>query len=312
MRLLTDANPAAASRGLSVQPMRIVLSFDVEEHYRIEAAASLAIDSGLKAHYSSRLEPSIRWLLAQLEEREIKATFFVVGQLAQHNPGLVRAISQAGHEVASHSWDHQRVHRLTPAAFREDVLQSKDILEQLTGVPVAGYRAPTFSIMAQTAWALDVLAELGMAYDSSIFPVRHDRYGVPNAPRAPFLAQGDRHCILELPPATLRLLGVNLPTGGGGYFRLLPPFLIDRTLRQVERRCSPSVATLYFHPWEFDADQAWLPLSRWSRFRTYVGINGNRERLTALLGKYEFVRAIDVAKQLDSHRDMLPCFRLVS
>ena len=285
--------------------MRIVLSFDVEEHYRIEAAHHLEIDSGLQAHYRNRLEPCIGWLLEQLADRDIQATFFVVGQIAQDNPGLVRAIARAGHEIASHSWSHRSIRRLSPAEFREDVRKSKDALEQVVGAAVVGYRAPTFSIVPETAWAVDILAEEGIVYDSSIYPVHHDRYGIPSAPRAPFLARGRTQSILELPPATWRLFGMNLPTGGGGYFRLLPMFFLERTLRQVSRRCKPAVATLYFHPWELDSEQAWLPLDRLGRFRTYVGIRRCRDRLATLLGRHRFVRAVDVASQLRPRQDDL-------
>src|SRR5438067_4975912 len=212
--MATPPGPASA------EAAQTVLSFDVEEHYRIEAAAGLSVGDGLKAHYRERLCSSTYWLLDRLAEHDIRATFFVVGEIARHSPELVRAIHRAGHEVASHSWDHQRVHRLTPAQFRADVRRSKDALEQVTGERVVGYRAPTFSVVRQTAWALDVLAEEGMLYDSSVYPVRHDRYGVPGAPRSPFLARGVRHTLLELPPATLRLFGVNAPMGGGGYFPL--------------------------------------------------------------------------------------------
>lgn len=285
---------------------RIVLSFDVEEHYRIEAAAGLKIDAGLRGHYTERLEVSTRWLLEELARWHIRATFFVVGQIACHLPGLVRAIHKAGHEVASHSWDHQRVHLLTPASFREDVRRSKDAIEQVTGEAVVGYRAPTFSIVRQTAWALDVLAELGMRYDSSIFPVWHDRYGVPGAPRMPFLARGARHTILELPPATLRLFGANIPVGGGGYFRLLPLFVMRGALRQL-RHCQPPVAMLYFHPWEFDPDQARLPLGRFSGWRTYVGLRSSPEKLGKLLGRYSFVRAREVASWLRGTHSLQVC-----
>jgi polysaccharide deacetylase family protein (PEP-CTERM system associated) len=292
--------------------MQVILSFDVEEHDRIEAASGLVLDSRLKAHYRERLSPSTSWLLDQLEQVQAKATFFIVGDIARHNPGLVRSIHRAGHEVASHGWDHRRVLTMTPATFREDIRRSKDALEQVTGQAVVGYRAPTFSIVQQTAWALDVLAEEGMAYDSSIYPVRHDRYGVPAAPRAPFLARGDAHSILEFPPATLRVLGLNTPMGGGGYFRLFPLCFTERALGQVQRTCSPSVAMLYFHPWEFDPGQFRLPLGRLSRFRTYVGIERARSRLTVLLARFRFTRAIDAAKQLDSQRDCLPGFSLAA
>ncbi|HXG08583.1 MAG TPA: XrtA system polysaccharide deacetylase [Gemmataceae bacterium] len=304
----------AAPPGWNVSPSeeagRIILSFDVEEHFRIEAAAGLVIDPALKAHYSERLEPSVRWLLDQLGRRGIRATFFVVGEIGRDNPDLIRAIHRAGHELASHSWDHRRVHHLTPAAFREDLRRTKDTFEQITGVAVVGYRAPTFSIMRPTAWAIDVLAELGLLYDSSIYPVRHDRYGVPQAPRGPFLARGAERSILELPPALVQLGGVRIPAGGGGYFRLLPLRFLELAIRQVRRACRPPVATLYFHPWEFDPDQPRLPLRRLSRFRTYVGIRRSRGRLTALLDRYRFVSAVEVARELDRRRDTLPTFAL--
>jgi polysaccharide deacetylase family protein (PEP-CTERM system associated) len=300
------ASPAAPPPEERATP--VILSFDVEEHFRIEAAAGLDLPAALKAQSRQRLGPSTRWLLEELERHAIQATFFVVGAIARDNPALVRAIHRAGHEVASHSWEHRRVHTLTPATFRQDVRQSKDALEQVTGEAVVGFRAPTFSIVRQTAWALDVLAEEGLAYDSSIYPVRHDRYGVPQAPRTPFLARGLCHPILEIPPATLRLLGLNLPTGGGGYFRLFPLCVLEHTIRQVQSDCRPAVTMLYFHPWEFDPDQARLPLGRLNRFRTYVGIGRSRGRLTALLGRYRFTRAVDVAKQLDPQRHCLPVF----
>jgi polysaccharide deacetylase family protein (PEP-CTERM system associated) len=289
---------------------KIILSFDVEEHDWIEAAARLTVAPDRKAYYRERLDLSTRWLLEALAAHGARATFFVVGQVARHNPGLVRAIHRAGHEVASHSWDHRRLHRHTPASFREDVRQSKDVLEQVTGEAVLGYRAPTFSVVRETAWALDVLAELDLAYDSSIYPVRHDRYGAPHAPRGPFLARGFASPVLELPPATLRVLGLNLPTGGGGYFRLLPLAFLERSVRQLGRACVPPVVMLYFHPWEFDPEQVRLPLGRLSRFRTYVGIGRTRRRLGALLNRHRFTRAVDVAKRLVGGPWPLPSYHL--
>jgi polysaccharide deacetylase family protein (PEP-CTERM system associated) len=303
----TDAAAAEEDQPHGLSP-RIVLSFDVEEHYRIEAAAGLGISPAQKAHYAERLGPSTHWLLEQLARYKVRATFFVVGEIARHNAALVRAIHRAGHEVASHGWDHQRILVMTPAAFRQDIRQSKQALEDVTGEPVRGYRAPTFSLMRQTAWAIDVLAEEGMVYDSSIYPVRHDRYGVPAAPRAPFMARGEQHSILELPPATLRLFGMNTPMGGGGYFRLFPLFMTRWALRQARSSCSPPVAMLYFHPWEFDPTQDRLALGRLSKFRTYVGITRSQSRLVSLLERYEFARAIDVAKELDQVWSSLPSF----
>ena len=290
---------------------QVVLSFDVEEHDRIEAAAGLSLDEAQKAYYRNRLALPTQWLLDQLEANDIRATFFIVGQIVQHNAQLIQAIHRAGHEVACHSWSHRSILRLTPESFREDLRTSCDALAQVTGAAVVGYRAPTFSILRRTAWALDVLAEEGMLYDSSIYPVRHDRYGAPYAPRGPFLARGLRNAILELPPATLRVPGVNLPVGGGGYFRLFPLFLLERAICQATGVLVPPIVTLYFHPWEFDPDQRRLPLGHLSRFRTYVGIFRSRDRLTTLLSRHTFRRAVDVARQLDPLRSTLTPYSLV-
>jgi polysaccharide deacetylase family protein (PEP-CTERM system associated) len=306
MKPTTLPRPAATETASA----QVILSFDVEEHFRIEAAAGMAIDPAFKTHCCERLDSSTRWLLDQLERAEVQATFFIVGEIARHNPALVRAVHRAGHEIASHGWDHRRVLEMTPATFREDIRQSKDALEQVIGKEVVGYRAPTFSIMRETAWALDVLAEAGCAYDSSIYPVRHDRYGVPGAPRGPFMAKGQEREILELPPATLRLFGVNAPMGGGGYFRLFPLWMTRWALRQTQRCCQPAVAMLYFHPWEFDMEQKRLPLGRMSGFRTYVGIGRTRQRLDSLLGRQDFARAIDVATQLAPKLGSLATFAL--
>src|SRR5262249_32672923 len=151
------------------------------------------------------------------------ATFFVVGEIARSHPGLIRDIAAAGHEIGSHSWDHRRVHRFDPASFRDDLRRSKDALEQAGGKPVTGLRAPTFRVVRETGWGVDVLSECGFAYDSSVFPVRHDRSGIAAAPRGLFRAEGRERTILELPPATYRVFGQNLPVAGGGYFRLFPP-----------------------------------------------------------------------------------------
>jgi polysaccharide deacetylase family protein (PEP-CTERM system associated) len=289
---------------------KVILSFDIEEHFRIEAATGLTIGPALKSHYCERLDHSTNWLLDCLAEAGARATFFIVGEIGTHNPRLVRRIAAEGHEVASHSWDHRRVHHFTEQTFREDVRRSKEVLEHLTGQAVVGYRAPTFSITRETAWAIDVLAELEMLYDSSIYPVRHDRYGVPAAPRSPFLARGSRSTLLELPPATLRILTMNLPMGGGGYFRLFPLLFTEWALRQTQRNCQPAIANLYFHPWEFDPEQERLPLGYLSRFRTYVGIERSRARLTALLSRHRFARAADVARDLQPVAAMLPRFEL--
>jgi polysaccharide deacetylase family protein (PEP-CTERM system associated) len=286
-----------------------VLSFDVEEHHRIEAAVGLDVPSTTKAEYGRRMELTTRRLLDQLAAAGTTATFYVVGEIARSHPALVRAIHAAGHEVGSHSWDHRRVHRFDPASFREDLLKSKDALEQVTGGPVYGFRAPTFSVVRETGWAVDVLAECGFEYDSSVFPVRHDRYGVADAPRVPFLAVGRERELLELPPLTYRVAGLNLPVAGGGYFRLFPLGFMRAGLRQAAR--PPAVGMLYFHPWEFDPDQPRLPLARLSRWRTYVGVGRTTARLGRLLADYPFRRAIDVARDIRASGVALPRFSLV-
>lgn len=286
----------------------VVLSFDVEEHHRIEAAAGLGIATSLKGVYHQRMNQVTRWILDQLAERGIRATFFVVGQIAEDDPKLIRAIHEAGHEVASHGWDHRRILVMEPASFRDDLRRSREALEQASGAPVVGYRAPTFSLVRKTAWALDVLAELGFEYDSSIYPVRHDRYGIPDAPRGPFLARGTRHEILEIPPATVRIGGVNVPMGGGGYFRLLPGPLMKLALALSRRDPQSRATVLYFHPWEFDPDQPRLPLKRLNSFRTYVGMRRTRPRLRRLLSGSSFLRAIDLARRLQALRNDLPRF----
>jgi polysaccharide deacetylase family protein (PEP-CTERM system associated) len=292
---------------LEIANRAVVLSFDIEEHHRIEAAAHLTFTSEQKAASGARMEAATRAILAQLAAAGAPATFYIVGEIALSHPKLVSDIAGAGHEIGSHSWDHRRVHRLTPDEFREDLRRSIDTLRQVAGVPVLGYRAPTFSVMSETAWAADVLAESGLKYDSSIFPVRHDRYGVPDAPRMPFWLRGERGRILELPPATYRRVGMNLPVAGGGYFRLFPQALLRAGVNQLAEAGAPAV--LYFHPWEFDPGQPKLPLRKLSRYRTYVGISKSAARLDRLLTRYRgrFRRALDVANDL---AEDLPEFRL--
>jgi polysaccharide deacetylase family protein (PEP-CTERM system associated) len=288
----------------------IGLSFDVEEHHRIEAAAHLRCAPELAAAYTDRMDASTRWLLDFLGERRLKATFYVLGQIGKSHPHLIRRMADEGHEVANHSWAHRPVWKHNPAAFREDVRVSKETLEQAAGTAVIGFRAPTFSVLRAVPWAIDVLVELGFRYDSSIFPVRHDRYGVYGAPRIPFMVRGRQHEILEMPPLTLHAAGHDVPVAGGGYFRLFPLWLIRRGLSQMARLAQPAV--MYFHPWEFDPDQPRLPLGRVSSFRTYVGIRSNRDKLARLLGRYHCCRIVDLVDQLEPTQRALPKFDLAA
>jgi polysaccharide deacetylase family protein (PEP-CTERM system associated) len=304
---------SVASPGIPATPgvdVPVVLSFDVEEHFLIEAAVGLSVAEELQGHYRQRVDTATRWLLEDLGEAGVRATFFVVGHIARYNPGLVRDIALGGHEVASHGLDHSRLQRHTAATFRAAVRTSKDLLEDTSGTAVTGFRAPTFSLVPETSWAVDVLAEAGFRYDSSIYPVRHDRYGVPAAPRTPFVVRGREQGILELPPLTYRFLGMNVPVGGGGYFRLLPTWLLHRGIAQMRAHGGPAVVMLYFHPWEFDTQQARLPLRRLARWRTYAGIGRTRERLRQLLRGPAFVRANEAAASLQHPDRPLELFDL--
>ena len=240
----------------------MVLSFDVEAHHRIEAAAGLEVAPAVRDDYRRRMVRATGWILDELAARGIRATFFIVGQIAEDDPRLVRSINEAGHEVASHGWDHRRIHRHGPRGFREDVRRSKDALEQAGGAAVVGYRAPTFSLVRKTAWAFDILADLGFLYDSSIYPGAPRPLWHPGCPSGPVPGAGARHEILEIPPATVRLAGVNVPIGGGGYFRLCRWPLMKAALWLSRRDPSAGATLLYFHPWEFDPDQPRLPLKR--------------------------------------------------
>jgi polysaccharide deacetylase family protein (PEP-CTERM system associated) len=287
----------------------VCFTFDVEEHDRIEAAVGFDCPQLLRDNYARRMETCTRWLLETLSQANARATFFFVGQIARTHPRLIRDTAAAGHEVACHSWDHQRVHRQSPAEFRADLRRAKATLEDAAGMEVVGYRAPTFSVTRATAWAIDILVEEGMRYDSSVFPVRHDRYGVPDAPRFPFRVAGAQHTLLELPLATLGIGRFNLPAAGGGYFRLFPPAIMHAAVRQIERQ-SDGVPVLYFHPWEFDPSQPRLPLSPLNRMRTYFGIPGSRARFQRLLARYGSTRMIDVARGMESRESQLPIFNL--
>jgi polysaccharide deacetylase family protein (PEP-CTERM system associated) len=276
----------AAKGKPEVKPIKHMLSFDVEEYFQVEAACG-HIGRSSWAEIQKRLPASIDLVLQTLEDQGQRATFFVLGWVAQHEPGIVKLIASCGHELASHGMSHAMIHRQSRDEFRHDVMTSKKLLEDLCGERVLGYRAPTFSVTQKTAWALDVLAESGYRYDSSIFPVRHDRYGVPNAPQAPHWAiapNGGR--ILELPPLTLRLARTNLPVGGGGYLRLLPCGLVSLALEKMAQQ--RSAAMIYLHPWELDAQQPPLPVGKCSLWRHRVNLHRTADKLRTLMCRFNF------------------------
>jgi len=267
-------------------PVVNAMTCDLEDYYQVEGFHGLVSRDDWEA-IPSRLEDSTARVLDLFAEAGVSATFFVLGWNAEREPGIVRRVAEAGHEIASHGYAHRLVYDQTPDAFRQDVRRSKALLEDLAGQEVAGYRAPTFSITERSLWAIDILAEEGYRYDSSIFPIRHDRYGIPSAPR--FLhhvagPEGGR--LVEFPPTTVRVLGGNLPVAGGGYLRLFPAHLIRAGLRQANRKGEPAI--VYFHPWELDADQPRMPVRGLSRFRHYVNLGRTAAKLRLLLRSLAF------------------------
>ena len=267
------------------------MTVDVEDYFQVQAFAGCVKREdwdSLPCH----VEANTDRILAQFAETNTVATFFTLGWVAARYPALIRRIVDAGHELASHGHGHQLVHQLSPAGFREDLQRAKGTLEDVGGVTVRGYRAPTFSIGPQNPWAFDVLAETGHVYSSSVYPVRHDLYGAPDAPRfAHRVASGS---LLEIPLTTLRLGQHNLPIAGGGYFRLMPYSVFKAALRRFNAG-ENRAGVFYFHPWEIDADQPRITgASRLAKFRHYVNIGAVPRRLDKLLRDFRWARMDDV------------------
>lgn len=262
------------------------LTIDVEDYFQVSAMAPY-IDRADWDRCECRVEHNIDRILQLLAAKNTHATFFTLGWIAERYPDMVRRIVREGHELASHGYGHQRVSDLTEAEFFDDITRSKRLLEDLGGQAVLGYRAPSFSIGANNLWALDTLKRAGYRYSSSIYPVKHDHYGMPDAPRFAYETRGG---MMEVPPTTLRLFNRNLPSSGGGYFRLMPYALSRWMLRQVNRQDAQS-AIFYFHPWEIDTGQprvAGIDLK--TRFRHYVNIGRTEQRLARLLDDFQWGR----------------------
>lgn len=269
------------------EPIINAMSVDVEDYFHV-AALSEAIARDDWEQMNSRVDASTRRLLDVFDAGETKATFFTLGWVAERHPELVREIQRRGHEVACHGYSHRLVYQQAPEEFRQETLRSKGILEDITGAPVEGYRAASYSITGQSRWALDILVEAGFRYDSSIFPVRHDLYGMPGAQRFPHRLETESGAsIIEFPPSTARVLGQNLPAAGGGYFRLYPYALSRWLMRRVnEGEDQPIV--FYLHPWEVDPDQPRVDAGWKSRFRHYNNLDKCESRLRQLLGEFRF------------------------
>jgi len=268
--------------------MRNALSIDVEDYFQVHAFEAVVRRADWKS-YPGRVERNTHLVLRVLRQEDTRATFFVLGWVADHYPHLVAQIADEGHEIATHGYWHELIYRQTPQGFAADVQRS---LEAITSAlctsgnsPILGYRAPSFSITRESLWALDVLRDHGIRYDSSIFPLlAHDRYGIPDASR--FLYQvGDG--LWEVPVSTVRLLGRNWPVAGGGYFRLYPSWLTRWGIQRINAEGHPAV--VYLHPWEFDPDQPHIPgVGSLSRFRHYVNLTRTESRLHHLLREFDF------------------------
>jgi polysaccharide deacetylase family protein (PEP-CTERM system associated) len=274
------------------------LTVDVEDYFQIEAFARTVRYADWPS-YAPRVGHNTRRLLDMMDSHRAVGTFFVLGWVADRDPGLVREIASRGHELACHGYAHRPLWTMAMQEVREDVRRAKATIEDTAGVRVAGYRAPTFSVTRQTLWALDILAELGFDYDSSIFPIRHDRYGIPDAPRFPHrvrLRSGAE--IIEFPMTTFPVGRLRLPFSGGGYLRLLPYPLVRHAMRYVtqqERR----PAIVYLHPWEIDPDQPRLA-ERWpTRMRHYTNLHRTEGKIGRLLKEFKFTTATDVLGALD-------------
>jgi polysaccharide deacetylase family protein (PEP-CTERM system associated) len=272
------------------------MTVDVEDYFHVSAFQD-TVPHSLWDRLESRVVRNTRRLLELFEQRDIRATFFVLGWVAERHPSLVREIAAGGHELASHGYGHRLVYEQSPREFREDIRRSRDVIAAAAGVAVHGYRAPSFSITKQSLWALDIIREEGFAYDASVFPVRHDRYGLPSAPRHFHALEQRAGTLWECPGSTVRIGGVNLPIGGGGYFRLLPYAWTRWGMSRVNSK-EGRAAVFYLHPWEIDPDQPRLNGSLLSRYRHYTNLGRTEERLKRLLSDFRFASLSELLVQM--------------
>jgi polysaccharide deacetylase family protein (PEP-CTERM system associated) len=285
----------AASLDRTSSPRTSVLnamSIDVEDYFQVSVFAE-TVPRSRWSSLESRVCANTDRLLAIFDSAGVHATFFILGWIAERHPDLVKRIGSLGHEIASHGHAHELVYKQTHHAFRDDVRRAKAVLEATAGIPVIGYRAPSFSITRQSLWALDILVEEGFEYDASIFPIHHDRYGIPESPRHPYVIKCDAGSIVEVPGSTARVGFVNVPVSGGGYFRIAPYAWTRWAIEYLNRRAGESVV-FYVHPWEIDPEQPRLPANWFGRFRHYRNLDKTEARLESLLDAFRFgpVRSI--------------------
>jgi polysaccharide deacetylase family protein (PEP-CTERM system associated) len=280
------------------------LSVDVEDYFHVEAFAEQVRPENWPS-FASRVHANCERIIDLFAKYDWRATFFVLGWVAERDPTLVRKIAEAGHELACHSYAHRRVFSLRPEEFRDDLRRARGVIQDAAGVPVVGYRAPTFSILRRNLWALQILSEEGFLYDSSIFPIRHDLYGYPEFPR--FLQRIELASALEIfevPMSTIHFAGLNWPLGGGGYLRLLPMVYTSWAIKRVHKQ-DRQPFILYLHPWELDPGQPRMN-GRWkSKLRHYTGLAGMEGRLESLLkgGRFEPMR--DLVNRLGNSAPVL-------
>ena len=275
----------------SRSPITNAMTVDVEDYFQVSAFEHCIAKSDWE-HLPCRVEANVDRILRLFDDKGVKATFFTLGWVAERYPEVVRRVVAEGHELASHGWEHIRATTQEREQFRKDVVRTKLLLEDISGEPVNGYRAASYSICSDNLWALDELAEAGYVYSSSIVPINHDLYGIPDAPRFAFRAAQSR--LLEIPITTIPIAGRNLNCGGGGWFRLFPYAFSRWAIRSVnERECQPCI--FYFHPWEVDPDQPRVPgASRRARFRHYLNLDKMHARLSKLLDDFRWTRVDEV------------------
>ena len=264
------------------------MTIDVEDYFHVSVFDGVLPRTQWNT-LDSRVSANTARLLQIFDEYEVRATFFVLGWVAERFPELVREIASRGHEVASHGYAHRLIYDQTPAAFREDVHRAKALLEDACGREVEGYRAPSYSITPRSLWALDILLEEGYRYDSSIFPIRHDRYGISVSERQPYSIERPKGRLIEVPASTARMGPLNLPIAGGGYFRILPYRWTQWGISRVNRLEGRPVV-FYLHPWEVDPAQPRIKVGRLGTFRHYRNLNQTESRLRRLLTDFAFGR----------------------
>ena len=263
-----------------------IFSVDVEDYFHASALSAGVESTGLE-NLEHRVYDNTQRLLQILNDSGVHGTFFVLGWVAERYAGLVKEIQKEGHEIACHGYSHSVIYEQTPESFREETLKAKKLLEDITGAPVDGYRAASFSITKETLWALDILAEAGFLYDSSIFPIHHDRYGIPDAPLEPHVRHlSNGGSLLEVPMTVAKLGKLSVPVSGGGYFRLFPYWLTRKAAKSVNAADRPCV--FYVHPWEIDPGQPRLDVSGLSKFRHYNNLHKTESRLRKMLADFKF------------------------